>query len=122
MTNKDMDSATGETAPPENNKTHSRTDEPASREVLKRKIEYRQRRKLKARREGERSPWFGLGMFGLVGWSVALPTLLGILIGSWIDMLLPGRVSWTLTMLILGLFVGCANAWYWIQRESNDAR
>jgi len=61
-------------------------------------------------------------MFGLVGWSVALPTLLGILIGSWIDMLLPGRVSWTLTMLILGLFVGCANAWYWIQRESNDAR
>ncbi|MHB8205511.1 MAG: AtpZ/AtpI family protein, partial [Desulfomonilaceae bacterium] len=28
-------------------------------------------RKMEARRGGNRSIWFGLGMFGIVGWSVA---------------------------------------------------
>lgn len=37
----------------------------------------KEKRKLKAERHKDRDVWFGLGMFGLVGWSVALPTLLG---------------------------------------------
>jgi len=75
-------------------------------------------RKLKARGERHRGIWFGLGMFGLVGWAVAIPTLLGILLGLWLDDLLPGRVSWTLTLLFLGIVLGCVNAWYWVKRES----
>ncbi|MEZ5865477.1 MAG: hypothetical protein R3D25_15945 [Geminicoccaceae bacterium] len=35
-------------------------------------------RKLEAQGARHRGVWFGLGMFGLVGWSVAVPTLLGI--------------------------------------------
>ena len=34
-------------------------------------------RKLKARRNAKPGVWFGLGMMGLIGWSVAIPTLLG---------------------------------------------
>ncbi|MGB7630469.1 MAG: hypothetical protein WBM29_05230, partial [Candidatus Deferrimicrobium sp.] len=34
-------------------------------------------RKLKARRNSTRGVWFGLGMMGLIGWSVVVPTLLG---------------------------------------------
>ena len=30
-------------------------------------------RNLKARRDGDRSIWFGLGLSGLVGWSVPVP-------------------------------------------------
>jgi ATP synthase protein I len=62
--------------------------------------------------------WFGLGMFGLVGWSVAIPTLIGTFVGLWLDKTWPGRPSWTLTLLLTGVMVGCWNAWYWVKRES----
>ena len=74
-------------------------------------------RKLKARGERDRSVWFGLGMFGLVGWSVAVPTILGVALGLWIDARLHDRISWTLTFLFIGLALGCLNAWLWIKRE-----
>ena len=83
-------------------------------------------RKIKARESNE-SAWFGLGMMGLVGWSVTVPTILGIAAGIWLDNRYPGHISWTLTLLITGLIVGCLNAWYWVaqqdsrMREDNDA-
>lgn len=76
------------------------------------------KRKLKARGERERGVWFGLGMFGLVGWSVAVPTVLGIALGLWLDANLGDRISWTLTLLFVGVVLGCLNAWYWVKRES----
>lgn len=75
-------------------------------------------RKLKARSEKHRSVWFGLGMFGLVGWSVVVPTILGIALGVWLDGQLDDRISWTLTLLFVGVVLGCLNAWYWVKRES----
>jgi len=75
-------------------------------------------RKLKARAEGRRGVWFGLGMFGLVGWSVAIPSVLGLALGVWLDTRYPGRVSWSLTFLIVGVAMGCLNAWYWVKQES----
>lgn len=74
-------------------------------------------RKLRAQRKGIQPIWFGLGFFGLVGWSVALPTLLGALLGLWWDRRHPGPHSWTLALLVAGLVMGCANAWYWVSRE-----
>ena len=38
-------------------------------------------RKLKARKSTQ-GVWFGLGMMGLVGWSVVVPTLLGAALGN----------------------------------------
>lgn len=75
-------------------------------------------RKLRARKRKHHTAWFGLGMFGLVGWSVAVPTLIGITVGVWLDRRFPGQVSWTLTLLIIGVALGCANAWYWVRQES----
>ncbi len=86
------------------------------REVA-RKAERRQR----AARE-TRGVWFSLGLFGLVGWSVAIPALLGIALGAWIDNRWPGRISWTITLLFVGLAVGCFNAWRWITQEGRDDR
>lgn len=79
-------------------------------------------RRRKAEREGDRSLWFSLGLFGVVGWSVAIPTLLGLALGLWLDTKWPGRVSWTLTLLFGGIALGCANAWYWVSQESRDDR
>jgi ATP synthase protein I len=73
-----------------------------------------------ARKRHRASPWYGLGMFGLVGWSVAVPILAGIALGVWIDGTWPGEVSWTLTLLLAGAALGAANAWYWVQREGRD--
>ena len=75
-------------------------------------------RRERSRREGDRGIWFGLGMMGVVGWSVAIPTVLGIALGVWLDARSSGQVSWTLTGLLVGLTIGCLNAWFWVQRES----
>lgn len=83
-------------------------------------------RKLKAQRAATQSAWFGLGMFGIIGWSVAVPTLLGALLGAWWDKHHAGPPSWTLALLVAGLIIGCANAWYWIAQQNiainNDSR
>ena len=60
-------------------------------------------RKLKAQRHVTQTVWSGLGMMGMVGWSVAVPTLLGAALG-----------------ICLGL--GCVNAWHWVAKEQRDIR
>lgn len=72
---------------------------------------------MRARQQEARSVWFGLGMFGLVGWSVAIPTLIGTALGIWLDLRSSSRYSWTLMLLIIGIGLGCLNAWFWISRE-----
>jgi ATP synthase protein I len=73
-------------------------------------------RKLRSRRSAQ-GVWFGLGMTGLVGWSVVVPTLIGAAVGIWLDKHHAGRHAWTLALLIAGLTLGCANAGYWVARE-----
>lgn len=77
-------------------------------------------RKLKAKRGGSEDVWFGLGMMGLIGWSVVVPTLLGAAIGLWLDKNHPGEHAWTLALLMLGLTIGCANAWHWVVKEDRE--
>ncbi len=74
-------------------------------------------RKLKARRNPTPGVWFGLGMMGLIGWSVVVPTLLGAGLGLWLDGHYPGGRSWTLALLMAGLAIGCLNAWHWVAKE-----
>ena len=74
-------------------------------------------RKLKARRNATQGVWFGLGMMGLIGWSVVVPTLLGAAVGIWLDNRHPGSHSWTLMLLVIGLVIGCLNAWHWVAKE-----
>jgi ATP synthase protein I len=91
---------------------------------LLRTVARQMERKLKARRErGRRSLWFGLGAMGVVGWSVALPTVIGVLVGHWLDSRYPGPLSWSLTLLVLGAALGGLNAWRWLrrQREPSEA-
>lgn len=79
-------------------------------------------RKLKARRNTDKGVWFGLGMMGLVGWSVAIPPLLGAALGIWLDRRHPTEYSWTLALLVAGLVIGCFNAWHWVAKEDKEMR
>ena len=82
------------------------------------KIRDKEKQKLKALKEDKRSEWTGFGTFGMIGWSVAVPAVLGTAIGLWLDENYPQSISWTLTLLVLGLFIGCLIAWQWVAKEN----
>lgn len=98
-----------------NNMNDKRTDKD-----LNQIIKTKEARKLKERKKSRRGIWYGLGMFGLIGWSVVVPTILGTILGKWLDKRFPGKQSWTLTFLIIGIVIGCMLAWYWLSRESKS--
>jgi len=79
-------------------------------------------RKLRAQRNQTRGVWSGLGMMGLIGWSVSIPTLLGAALGVWLDRRYPESRSWTLALLVAGLAIGCFNAWHWVDKEDQAMR
>ncbi len=85
-----------------------------------RQVGAKETRKLKAQRKALRTVWYGFGMFGLIGWSVVVPTLLGTTLGIWLDKHYPATHSWTLTLLITGLAAGCWNAWHWMAKERKE--
>ena len=85
------------------------------------KIAAKAARKIKARKSTQ-GVWLGLGMMGLVGWSVVVPTLLGAALGIWLDKHHPGKHAWTLALLVGGLALGCLNAWFWVAKEEKAMR
>lgn len=89
---------------------------------LSREVGAKAKRKLRAQRHVTRTVWFGLGMMGLIGWSVAIPTLLGASLGLWLDQRYPEGRSWTLALLVVGLSIGCLNAWHWVTKEDRAMR
>lgn len=89
---------------------------------LIREVDGRVARKMRARRTTRQSVWMGLRLFGMIGWSVVLPVLLGVACGVWIDGRWPSRVSWTVTLLFAGVMVGCYGAWRFIERERHQIR
>jgi ATP synthase protein I len=83
-------------------------------EEFQRRVE---RRAQRLQKKPKRSLWRGLGVIGMIGWSVVLPTLLGLAVGQWLDRVAPSRFSWSLSLLVGGLIFGCAAAWRWVDEE-----
>lgn len=86
------------------------------------RIGRKEARRLRARARKHGTGWLALGLYGVVGWSIVLPTLGGIALGVWIDNTWPSRYSWTLMLLVIGLVVGCWNAWRWVALEQRAIR
>ena len=91
--------------------------EPKPAPSLAEQVDAKAARKLRARRDSAPGVWFGLGMMGLIGWSVVVPTVAGAALGIWIDAKHPGTHSWSLALLMAGLVLGCLNAWRWVDRQ-----
>lgn len=102
--------------------------DPAKRDRLAAEAEFQEqldakvKRKLRAERSSNQGVWFGLGMMGLIGWSVTIPTLMGAAIGAWLDRNHAGSHSWTLALMIAGLVMGCWTAWQWVAKEEKAMR
>jgi ATP synthase protein I len=93
----------------------SKTDE----NKFPQKVSEREKRRLDAEKQ-DRKVWFGLGMFGMVGWSITVPAVAATFLGIWLDARRPGGYSWTLMLFMAGLGLGCYNAWFWLQRERRE--
>lgn len=94
-------------------------NEDSYKKAFSSKIGKKEERKLQAKKE-KKSVWAGLGLFGIIGWSVAIPTLLGAALGIWLDKNYKETFSWTLSLLIVGLMLGCLIAWNWINKENKE--
>lgn len=82
-------------------------------------IDAEAKKKMKAKKDGKEI-LFGLGLFGIVGWSITVPTLLAIALGVFLDNRYQKGFSWTLTLLFVGVLIGCLNAWHWVKEKSKE--
>lgn len=89
-------------------------------DLFSKDVSEKEKRKISAQRENKGNVWSGLGMFGMVGWSVAAPALLGAGLGLWLDKKYHQTFSWTLTCLLAGICLGSLLAWYWIAKEDKE--
>jgi ATP synthase protein I len=87
------------------------TQEPENHERLSDAVKTRQERRERWQREGERSIGQNLAMIGVLGWTIVLPTLLGLFGGRWLDRQFHMGIFWTLSLLVVGLTAGCMLAW-----------
>jgi len=85
--------------------------EPENHDRLEEAVRTRQARRARWKREGERSLGQNLAMIGALGWTIVLPTLIGIFAGRWLDARFSMGIFWTLGLLVAGLALGCALAW-----------
>lgn len=83
-------------------------------------IERRARRMQDARDNPGPSPLRGIGTFGMIGWSVAVPTVGGAFLGLWLDRAAPQDFSWTIALILGGVAIGLMLAWNWIGKEGRD--
>lgn len=66
------------------------------------------------------SPLRGLSAFGVIGWSVAVPTVAGALLGIWLDKVYPQSFSWPVALILGGIVLGVMVAWEWIARQQRE--
>lgn len=75
----------------------------------------RVRRERRERPDGERSLAQNLALAGVLGWTIVLPGLAGVLVGRWLDHAFATGITFTSALLLLGIASGCALAWRRIQ-------
>ncbi len=66
------------------------------------------------------SPLRGIGTFGMIGWSIAVPTVGGAFLGLWLDRITPQSFSWTIALIVGGVTLGSLVSWSWISKERDD--
>ncbi|MFT7594042.1 MAG: ATP synthase protein I [Paracoccaceae bacterium] len=66
------------------------------------------------------SPLRGVGTFGMIGWSIAVPTVGGAFLGHWLDRVAPQSFSWTIALILGGVVLGAFIAASWINKERGD--
>jgi len=78
----------------------------------------RRAKRMKAARDNPGpSPLRGIGTFGMIGWSIAVPTVGGAFLGLWLDRVVPQDFSWTIALILGGVVLGAFIAAAWVSKE-----
>ncbi len=73
-----------------------------------------------ARDEPEPSLGNRLGQIGILGWTIVIPTLLGLVIGHWLDRHFGTGVFFSAPLLMVGAALGLWSAWKWMHRQTRN--
>jgi len=71
---------------------------------------------LKGRREGS-GFWHYASIIGVGGWVFVIPIVAGAYLGRFLDGKIKSGVSWTITLIIIGIAAGGYNVWLFYFRE-----
>lgn len=78
------------------------------------------KRTQEARNTKSVSPLHGFSTFGIIGWSIAVPTVGGAFLGAWLDKVAPQSFSWPMALILGGIMMGAIIAWNWIDKQANN--
>jgi ATP synthase protein I len=78
------------------------------------------KRAREARDEPEPSLGSRLGQIGILGWSIVIPTLLGLAVGHWLDRHFGTGVFFSAPLLMIGAAFGLWSAWKWMHRQTRS--
>jgi ATP synthase protein I len=80
-------------------------------------VRLREERSERWKKEGERSLWQNLSMIGALGWLIVTPTLIGVLVGRWLDRRFETDIFFSGALIFLGVTIGCYLAWQRVNKE-----
>lgn len=55
--------------------------------------------------------------FGIIGFIVIIPAMIGALLGMFLDVAVTAPFSWTVLLIVLGVACGFFISWSWIKKE-----
>jgi ATP synthase protein I len=87
-------------------------------DVLERTAQRAVHRDRRAQDEPEPSLGARLGQIGILGWTIVVPTLLGLWLGHWLDRRFGTGVFFSAPLLMIGAAIGLWCAWRWMHRQS----
>ncbi len=93
------------------------TDEPNDSERMARAARQARSRERLTRDKPEPSLGSRLGQIGILGWSIVIPTLLGLAVGHWLDKYFGTRVFFSAPLLMVGAAFGLWSAWKWLHLQ-----
>ena len=71
----------------------------------------------KTRRGFDENIWKNFGQIWDISWMTVAPIILGLFLGQYLDREYPKGFSWTLSMLILGIFFAFYNLYHFFDKE-----
>jgi len=75
----------------------------------------------KNRRNLDENIWKHFGQIWDISWMTVAPIILGLFLGQYLDRKYPKGFSWTLSMLILGIFLSFYNLYQFFEREIRNS-
>ena len=57
------------------------------------------------------------GQIGILGWTIVVPTLVGLFVGRWLDRTFETGVFFSAPLLMVGAAFGFWSTWRWMHRQ-----